>query len=99
MARPPRVPGYQASTIAGTRAAHGIATPALVSSTTAVLGLAAATVEISASWLLSSAFGTQFDPFDTGGGNAITTAGCAPTYAPSTVRHLATTIPDTQGSR
>ena len=49
IAAPPFDPGYQASTIAGTRAAHGMATPALVSSTTDVRGLAATTASINAS--------------------------------------------------
>ena len=49
IACPPFEPGYQAWTIAGTRAAQGIATPSFVSSTTAVLGFAAATAEMRAS--------------------------------------------------
>src|SRR5437763_7051827 len=64
MAFPPALPGYQASTIAATRPAQGIATPALVSKTTAVLGLAAATASISASWLPSRAIGTSIDSLD-----------------------------------
>src|SRR5206468_7875219 len=64
MAFPPAVPGYQASTIAATRLAHGIATPALVSSTTAVRGFAAATASIKASWLPSSFIATSNDSPD-----------------------------------
>src|SRR4051794_19328682 len=78
MAFPPARPGYQASTIAGTCAAHGIATPALVSSTTAVRGLAAATASISASWLPDSAIGTSIDSLLHWLANTIaTSAACA----------------------
>ena len=51
-ASPPRWPGYQAWTIAGTASAQGISTGPPVSSTATVLGCAAATAAISASWWL-----------------------------------------------
>src|SRR5919205_1675850 len=50
-ALPSSSPGYHASTIAGTRDTHGMSTGPPVLSTTTVRGLAAATAEMSASWL------------------------------------------------
>src|SRR5437763_1369 len=90
MALPPALPGYQASTIAAARPAQGMATPALVSRTTAVRGLAAATASIKASWLPSSAIGTSIDSLDHWVANTIATsapraaAAAAAGSAPST---------------
>ena len=50
IALPPSEPGYQASSTAPTRSLHGVSTGPPLTITTAVLGLAAATCSIRASW-------------------------------------------------
>src|SRR6185503_14991268 len=64
MASPPLVPGYQAASTALTLPIQGMSTAPPVSSTTTVLGLAAATAPINASWSFSSVNGESNDsPF------------------------------------
>jgi hypothetical protein len=55
MASPPLVPGYQASSTAGTLDSHGMATGPPFCSTTTVRGLAPATEATSSSWRSGSA--------------------------------------------
>ena len=54
IASPPRCPGYQAWSTAGTDPIHGIRTGPPVSSTATIFGWALATAAIRASWLLGS---------------------------------------------